>query len=388
MEEEIDERRELLTKFIRGLLDSIGIEYSKGKGNLAIHIKYALPESIDILDRAFTHESYSPTDNYEEFEFYGDTVLKEKFTFYLMRKYPKLTKDKLTDLNNTYMSKKGQPSFSRALGLSYVQRNGRISSSLLLYEGEITTGIEADIFESLVGALSMIGNVNYGAEYKDKNYKDYPYGIGGSICEKLISFLFKDITIDTAESYIAPKTAVEQIFTRFISYTGGPPILETERRGNKAICRVILNRRQIDFLRSHGLGNMEKDRLIIGNAEAPSQGEAEDVAYGMALENLRKVQMTPYKAQLLRTELDLKEANLTDEQRTALKSKYTSKGFEYVKFSIPRKQQKSGTQQMQLLGIGPNGTSSLSSLTFVRSKDPQARGRAYRELVLDYINMN
>ncbi len=80
--------------------------------------RYLDEKAMAIWMIAFTHETVSMTDNYEELEFLGDAILKAVFPKYLMQRFPNLKKGDYTELNTAYMSKMMQARLSRELGLS------------------------------------------------------------------------------------------------------------------------------------------------------------------------------------------------------------------------------------------------------------------------------
>ena len=55
--------------------------------------------NMPIWVNAFTHETYSPSENYEDLEYIGDAILKSVFPCYLRALFPKLNRAKYTEIN-------------------------------------------------------------------------------------------------------------------------------------------------------------------------------------------------------------------------------------------------------------------------------------------------
>ena len=151
-------------------------------------------KNLKIWADAFTHETYSTTDNYEDLEYVGDAILKAVFPTYLRKLFPKLNRAKYTEINISYMSKMQQGLLSRKLGLGqYIRVANEISANL---------NLESDVFESFFGALFEVSN-------------NVDNGSGYTCCFNMIIYLFNDITINEESHKGANKSIVLQIFSRF-----------------------------------------------------------------------------------------------------------------------------------------------------------------------------
>jgi dsRNA-specific ribonuclease len=205
-------------------------------GNNAIIDSLLSPVNLKIWVSAFTHESYNPNadSNYDRLEYIGDRVLITTFSNYLYILYPDYSESEYTELFNSYMSKIKQGNLSKDLQLpTYVRPKNIFGSS--------NFNIEADLFESFIGALKITGD-NYSA------------GSGNVLAYNFIASL--KIGISTEDRFGAPKTQVRQIFHRFGQKE--PVVsLKEESNGNITIS-IYLTNANIKFLQDSGITNLTK----------------------------------------------------------------------------------------------------------------------------------
>jgi dsRNA-specific ribonuclease len=107
-----------LKKFLEELLPKFGIKPEEVPKFLSEEpIKKLGKSPMQVWREVFTHESIDSVANYENWEQFGDSVLKAFFTIYLHKQVPGLIKRTATELHQQYMSKFRQPDYADQLGL-------------------------------------------------------------------------------------------------------------------------------------------------------------------------------------------------------------------------------------------------------------------------------
>src|SRR3972149_7252420 len=189
--------------------------------------KYLDVNAMKIWALAFTHETVSPSENYEVLEYLGDAKLKSVFPQYLVNRHPGLHIGEYTELNVAYMSKIKQAELARQMGLSRYIRVTGMDKAIL--------NLETDVFESFFGALNEIANM-------------LVYGLGEAVCMKMVVHLFKDIKLDLSKGRGSAKTQVIQMFVRFDLPKPDEVVDDSDKYSPKF--SVVLTREHLDFLRS------------------------------------------------------------------------------------------------------------------------------------------
>lgn len=384
---------------------------------------YFTPDQLLIWATAFTHETYSPSDNNEDLEYGGDKVLHYVFPKYLRKRFPSLHKKEYTELNTRYMSAIMQADLARKMGLS---ADNRIRTKGL---NRVTLNLEGDMFEAFFGALEVVS---------DNVYE----GFGASNCLSMIALLFKDIDINDAESHA--KTQVVQIFVRFelpkpLEYSNNGKqirvnftddmldalknngvnldqlLLETfsseEAKVNKQIVDILvelnmieieeigrkentkekvlftvsLSNKHIDFLSKYGIHLKSKE---IGRGEAPTKKEAEFKAYSNALSLLGSLR-SDYAPEGITTTWAEETKLLTDLSYPEVKqyirdasTKLSLQGFSSFYFAIPRKTSDNKGAVVQLVGVRSNGKHEVLSYTYTPKTERQNGYRNAKALVM------
>jgi len=371
--------------------------------------KYLDDKAMVIWAQAFTHETVSPSDNYEDLEFLGDAILKAVFPKYLMKRLPHLHKGEYTELNVAYMSKIMQAQLSRKMGFSEYIRVKGIDRAIL--------NLETDVFESFFGALDTISDLIIP-------------GIGFANCYNMIIHIFQDVDIDESKGRGSAKTQVIQMFVRFdlpkpeeqspgseitikasqtlmellnkvgiknprLSHAIAPRdkeaeyeayhqtiniltdagLLDIEREkitglGNKGIdFSVKLRKEHIDFLRSYGVVIRNP---VIGYAEAPTKKEAEFEAYTRAFNTLAGLGITTEWAEEAKQVRDFSDPSITP-YVTPASERLLKDGFQSMYFFIPRKTVTPKGAIVQLVGVRGNGKHEVLSSTYTTDRENSYR---------------
>lgn len=376
--------------------------------------KYLVSEAMKVWATAFTHETFSSVDNYEDLEYLGDAILKSVFPDYLMRRMPSnFHKGEFTELNVAYMSKLTNAALSRKMKLpEYIRVLGIDRANLSL---------EGDVFESFFGALFTISDM-------------IVRGLGYSVCYKMVVHLFNDIDIDESKAQGSAKTQVIQMFVRFdlpqpqeqastrqitVTYTEGQTTLrsgiigystaskkktaeneaygealkkmqqhgmvtitETQAKGRKTVdFSIILRPKHIEFLRSY---NIDIRNPVIGQATAKTKKEAEAEAYNQALITLSSYGITTEWAEEAKTARDFSDPVIGNYAKPAA-DRLVSEGFIKMYFFIPRKTVTPDGAVVQLVGIRANGKREVLSYTYTTDRENSYQmPKAY--VLQQYIN--
>jgi ribonuclease-3 len=142
----------LFIKFKQFFLDRSGSVYPiEKKINYIFHNK-------DYLNQAFTHKSLdtSPRNNYERLEFLGDAVIDIIISRELMREFPEGDEGLLTQRRASLVQKSFLAQIGQLLDLmNYL----KIESSVNLKIEKIAEKQQANIYESLIGAMYLDGGL-------------------------------------------------------------------------------------------------------------------------------------------------------------------------------------------------------------------------------------
>ena len=370
---------------------------------------YLNARAMAIWAEAFTHETVSPSNNYEDWEFIGDAILKAVFPKYLRKRFPYLHKGEFTELNVAYMSKIMQAQLSRRLGFSEYIRVTGIDRAIL--------NLETDVFESFFGALDTIADM-------------ISDGLGFSVCYNMIVHIFKDVEIDETKGRGSAKTQVLQMFVRFdlpkpdeqspgsdVSIQATPKLMGLLRevgvtntvigssiaakekdaeynaysqiidlfsetglieihqekitgQGNRGVdFTVRLRKEHLDFLRNYGVNI---NNPVIGYAEAPTKKEAEFQAYTQAFNTLAEYGITTEWAEEAKQARDFIDPSVLPYVEAA-SQRLNREGFETMYFFTPRKTVTPKGAIVQLVGVRKNGQHEVLSYTYATDRENSYR---------------
>jgi dsRNA-specific ribonuclease len=362
-----------------------------------------------IWARAFTHETVSPTDNYEDLEYLGDAILKAAFPKYLMERLPFMHKGEFTELNVAYMSKIKQAELARKMGLSPHIRVKGIERAIL--------NLETDVFESFFGALDTIADM-------------ITPGSGFAYCYNMIVHIFNDVEIDVKKARGSAKTQVIQMFVRFdlskpLEQVPGTNI---EVEANPSLMPCLISRGHTDAILGHGISGKKQDAekeayqqsilflqelgLVsikeiyvdaierrhvefsvilrpehldflarygvtifdprIGLGVAPTKKEAESKAYAQALETLASYGITSDWAEEAKQALDFSDPAIAP-YVVAADARLKREGYTSMYFFIPRKTVTPTGSIVQLVGVNPNGSHVVLAYTHATDRDNSYR---------------
>jgi dsRNA-specific ribonuclease len=233
---------------------------------------YITDEPMKIWAKAFTHESFNRDFNYEQLETLGDRALEFIFSRYLIKRFPTITSEQITQLKRAYMSKGEygkQPEIARNIlkVTPYIRHLGL----------NITQSMYEDVFESFFGALF---------EISDKYVKE---GTGYVNTYNMITSLFNQIGVDFTLATESDKSLVHIRFSQF--GWGQKPLENVEKTPTGIKFTISLTPAAEKWFERKGL----KVDPVIGEGEARTQVEAKSIAYKQANETLNSLGITSDK---------------------------------------------------------------------------------------------
>jgi dsRNA-specific ribonuclease len=318
--------------------------------------RYLDGNAMRVWARAFTHETTSPSDNYEDLEFLGDAILKAVFPKYLMQRLPYLHKGEYTELNIAYMSKITQAELARKMGLEKHIRVTGIDRVIL--------NLETDVFESFFGALDTISDMVFS-------------GLGFINCYNMIIHIFSSVDIDETKARGSSKTQVIQMFVRF-DLPKPDVVVDNSDKFNIKFS-VVLTNEHISFLRNHGVNITSP---VIGLSIASTKKDAEYEAYEKAFKTLQNLGITTEWAEKTKQLRDFSDSEVTPFVPRATE-RLKNEGFVSMHFFVPRKTVTQKGAIVQLLGQRPNGIREVLEYTYTSERENSYR-TAKSEIVRKY----
>ena len=300
--------------------------------------RYIDAVAMPIWITAFTHETYSPTDNNEDLEYLGDTVLKSVFPKYLMRRFPELHKRDYTELNTYYTSNIFHAQLTRSMGMGELVRFKGLDRTIL--------NIEGDMFEAFFGALDTITDM-------------IKPGLGITICYRLIEYLFNDIEIDLDRTSGSAKTQVHQIPKRF--GIGEPEEIITQNN-NSVTFQLNLRPEHIVFFARH---NIHIHNKVLAIKTDNTKKGAEVAAYAEALATLHSYGISSKWAEQKKNAKDFDDLAVKP-YVSAARARLREEGFEDMYFFIPKKTNTPAGSIVLLVGIRANGKEQTISYMYAQ----------------------
>jgi dsRNA-specific ribonuclease len=251
-------------EFISSLL-----EKSNLKSN---YIDYLTNEtSIKVYERAFTHISIDPENNYEYLEILGDVTCNKSIVWYIKERFPELQNSQgvkvIARLRINLVSKKNFSLIAEQLGFI----------DFISYEKEIKESNEKsileDVFEAFFGATELLIDQFLGI------------GTGYSVCYRLLKYLLDQITISLKyEDLYDSITRLKETFDYYKQQLPGRqcPFIW----GNMAWENTKLENKQVVYL--YQVEKKLNKKKLLATAEAPLLDEAKQLAANIFLQELNK----------------------------------------------------------------------------------------------------
>jgi hypothetical protein len=189
--------------------------------------KYVTPENMILWEKAFTNETFDPTNNLEEFEYGGDRVEKCVFPLYVDTLDPTYTPKDISNIDMLIMEKKTQYDLAFELGF--------IEFIRLPHHQQPSTGVGGDVFESFFGALDTISD-------------NILEGMGLINAYNMTAYIFNQNIIPENLRMGNIKMVVEQIFIQL-----GLKIEPHIKQDHNFTATLNLNKEQLEFFESHNI---------------------------------------------------------------------------------------------------------------------------------------
>lgn len=128
----------------------------------------------NILNRAFTHSSYSNEKNgefedNERLEFLGDAVLEFVSSSYIYKNYPDLKEGEMTKLRAACVCETSLAKVARQIGIDKLIVLGKGEENL---GGRNRDSIVSDAFEAVIGAIYIDGGIENARKFILENMED------------------------------------------------------------------------------------------------------------------------------------------------------------------------------------------------------------------------
>nr|QBK89618.1 MAG: ribonuclease III [Pithovirus LCPAC001] len=293
--------------------------YNEWKKNLQIYIKTDLvnrilpsedpgiekyrkimisDKAMKIWAAAFTHRSYNPiTDqNFDVLEYLGDRMLGYALGVYMKKKYPKSTEDNLNNFDTSFASRKPLSKISIKIGLF---------DHILTIQNLTTEKEISDVFESVVGAITKIGDTLISP------------GLGFMLAYNYITSIYNwydELTIETRVTSLT-----NQVMQGYYDALGWKSSSESnvnfERWDNDTkTLTLYLNGKAIKMLTQRGTppDNIEayqgSKRAILATSTGQTHKEASADLYRSALRTLQSVyKISPKEAKVANIRLYIQD---------------------------------------------------------------------------------
>ena len=121
-------------------------------------------KNVSYLKNALTHKSKksNPKENYERLEFLGDAILDYVVSNWIYKNYKNKNEGELTTIRSSLVNR----DFLAYVGLKLELLNFlKSDSSVDLYNEKVSKNIAADIYESIIGAISLDGGLEYAEKF-------------------------------------------------------------------------------------------------------------------------------------------------------------------------------------------------------------------------------
>lgn len=332
-----------------------------------LRMQYVAIKPMKVWASSFTHSSYNPNagENYEVLEKMGDAVMKEKFTWYMMNKFPSIKENHLSSFTDYYLAKSFQADMAVDLGLNNFIRTYT----------DINKHTKEDALESLFGGLYFIseilinrykittgksGNVDKKDITTDKSYR--VISLGSDNCSKLLNHLFKDVKFDANLLKGSDINQVKEIFDK-LQWKSGTNVLNeiehiTELQDGRYMYKLKFNRAFYEWLETQNIMAKMNNvapahfKQIFGVGVNYDKAEAKRAAYKNGLNILSSYKITRDWADRVQLTHPFWDSELKQLFNYA-SIEATKSGYNRIKFG---KLRKGGTAYyIQLLGVHTNG---------------------------------
>jgi dsRNA-specific ribonuclease len=236
--------------------------------------KLLADETFYIWEKAFTHESFSPTQgtNYEELENLGDLVFGVCYIKYIIAAHPDFNRSQLSELKMAYVSKGFQSKLGQSLRLgNFIRTKFPLSSHIF-----------EDCIEALLGAIEQVGDIAF------------KFVTGINLAYNFVVSLYKDVEIDLDKTIANPKTLVKERMERIgmVNQKIGEKVPEesfVDEKSGRVVFRIKFPENKMYVLRNLGINVASP---IVGEAMDSTKKTASIAAYRIAISYLNSIGLT------------------------------------------------------------------------------------------------
>lgn len=165
--------------------------------------KLTTGERLDVFKLAVTHESANPVNNYEQLEFFGDTILNQAIVWWIKSRHPKIINlEWLTKIKHLLISTRFVRRIGALLELEKVIIYDKNAFSVASLESHEFSKMVEDVVEALLGAVC-------------ENFLvlGFEHGVGVQVCQNIVWSILDEINIPiTYESIWDPNVIVKEMF--------------------------------------------------------------------------------------------------------------------------------------------------------------------------------
>jgi dsRNA-specific ribonuclease len=235
--------------------------------------------------KAFTHASSDPINNYEMYEFLGDTTVNSVIAYYLQQRFPKIVSVKwLTKLKHNLSSGKMLAKIAKQHGLDRYVKYGQEFEEKINKNPDLNTNTDylamlEDVLEAFFGCLVTI---------VEKSGK--VFGVGQQIAYTIISSFLNELEISI--KYEDVFDAVSRL----------KELYESKHRGSKwphsetyEITKLADGKYQVKVFgwplgdKKYDKEHPEENRVELANVKSLNKDEAKQKASNLALRKLDTV---------------------------------------------------------------------------------------------------
>lgn len=160
-------------------------------------------DCLETFKLAVTHESANPVNNYEQLEFFGDTIMNQAIVWWIKSRHPKIVNlDWLTKIKHLFISTR----FVRRIGAlleldKVIVYNPSYFSNNTLDSVEFSKMVE-DVVEALLGAVCE-NFINLGFEH----------GVGVQVAQNIVWSILDEMNVPiTYETIWDPAVVIKEMF--------------------------------------------------------------------------------------------------------------------------------------------------------------------------------
>lgn len=363
--------KKFINEFIDAYFDDTFISTLKLTVN-DVKNHFTSDKSIRTFIIAFTDETYSLSNNFENLEYSGDALLRYIVPKVSAKLLPNKSHHFYSQLYMNLTNKQDQAKLGRDLGLHVFARTMTLSSG--------ATNIVGDIFESFIGAIEEVGNS-----------LETLYGM--LFVEHLVEKFYKQRILSTDGNLMPNKTQIQQAFGKDNIKS---ELFETDDGKNIVVVYADINTFNSfklkpfpypNFLLNTNIPQYDGNYIYLGYGIDKTKTGAEVSAYDNALNLFKNQGWSWERALMFRANENM--ANLWKElgiDQKQIDEFYAEKGVKRLKFESNSKTNTSSGSVIQLVKEDNEGKNVILYSIYIHNKLPETTRQGERVLLSLYYN--